>query len=285
MECDCVTDLAFDQTLSGSASTTVSLDAVGTLESVGITFNYTLTGSSWPGDLLLGICSPSGACIQIGGYDVSLGYTIGGSLPASWNVAQTGLYTTTVDVSTLGITGEGLWEIELVNGYASSGAVLYDVDLVLNGVCEVNPVPGCTDETACNFAADANTDDGSCTYPAAANLDCFGDCLNDGDGDGVCDEDETAGCTDPDGCNYDASATDSTACDYPEAGFDCDGNPLSTCPEDLNGNGLVEIQDILMLLGDFGCQTPPCAGDLTGDGITSVADMLAMLSVFGTSCW
>lgn len=285
MECDCVTDLAFDQTLSGSASTTVSLDAVGTLESVGITFNYTLTGSSWPGDLLLGICSPSGACIQIGGYDVSLGYTIGGSLPTSWNVAETGLYTTTVDVSTLGITGEGLWEIELVNGYASSGAVLYDVDLVLNGVCEVNPVPGCTDETACNFAADANTDDGSCTYPAAANLDCFGDCLNDGDGDGVCDEDETAGCTDPDGCNYDASATDSTACDYPEAGFDCDGNPLSTCPEDLNGNGLVEIQDILMLLGDFGCQTPPCAGDLTGDGITSVADMLAMLSVFGTSCW
>ncbi len=30
--------------------------------------------------------------------------------------------------------------------------------------CVVEPVPGCTDETACNFNADANEDDGSCVY-------------------------------------------------------------------------------------------------------------------------
>ena len=37
--------------------------------------------------------------------------------------------------------------------------------------------PGCTDETACNYAADADEDDGSCTYPASANVDCDGNCL------------------------------------------------------------------------------------------------------------
>ena len=31
---------------------------------------------------------------------------------------------------------------------------------------------------------------------------------NDTDGDGVCDADEIAGCTDATACNYDASATD-----------------------------------------------------------------------------
>ena len=38
--------------------------------------------------------------------------------------------------------------------------------------------------------------------------DCNGDCLNDADGDGVCDELEVAGCTNLDACNYDELATD-----------------------------------------------------------------------------
>ena len=32
--------------------------------------------------------------------------------------------------------------------------------------------------------------------------------MNDGDGDGICDELEVAGCTNPNALNYDASATD-----------------------------------------------------------------------------
>ena len=31
-------------------------------------------------------------------------------------------------------------------------------------------------------------DDDSCTYPAETYLDCDSECLNDSDGDGVCDE-------------------------------------------------------------------------------------------------
>ena len=38
--------------------------------------------------------------------------------------------------------------------------------------------------------------------------------LSDDDGDGVCDDDEVAGCQDPTACNYNAAATDSATCDF-----------------------------------------------------------------------
>ena len=97
-------------------------------------------------------------------------------------------------------------------------------------------IPGCTDNTACNFNADANVSDGSCTYPTQTYLDCDGVCLNDADGDGVCDEVEVDGCTDVTACNYDADATDSdNSCTYPESAFvDCQG----VCLNDTDGDGV-----------------------------------------------
>ena len=44
--------------------------------------------------------------------------------------------------------------------------------------------------------------DDSCTYPDEIYLDCDGECLNDSDGDGVCDELEVPGCQDETACNY-----------------------------------------------------------------------------------
>ena len=42
-----------------------------------------------------------------------------------------------------------------------------------------------------------------------------GDCVNDSDGDGVCDEFEIPGCSEPEACNYEPNATDdSMDCDY-----------------------------------------------------------------------
>ena len=42
-----------------------------------------------------------------------------------------------------------------------------------------------------------------------------GECLNDADGDGVCDEFEVLGCTDPVACNFDPEATqDDMTCEY-----------------------------------------------------------------------
>ena len=72
---------------------------------------------------------------------------------------------------------------------------------------------GCTDMEACNYDASANLDDGSCVF-ADMFYDCNGLCLNDADGDDVCDENEIEGCMDPVACDYNADATDEGECDY-----------------------------------------------------------------------
>ena len=62
-------------------------------------------------------------------------------------------------------------------------------------------------------------------------------CVNDSDGDGVCDEQEISGCDDLEACNFESLATDSDgSCEYPEEGKDCDGN----CVVDLDGDGVCE---------------------------------------------
>jgi len=66
---------------------------------------------------------------------------------------------------------------------------------------------GCIDMTACNYDPLATYDDASCIYPVEF-YDCNGDCLNDNDGDSVCDELEIDGCTDSVASNYNMDATD-----------------------------------------------------------------------------
>jgi hypothetical protein len=51
----------------------------------------------------------------------------------------------------------------------------------------------------------------------------------------------------------------------------------------LNQDGSVTIQDLAILLSDFGC-TADCMGDLDSDNDTDLSDLTLLLSVFGTSC-
>jgi hypothetical protein len=69
---------------------------------------------------------------------------------------------------------------------------------------------GCTDEGACNYDAEANTNS-ECSYPVQY-YDCDNACVNDDDSDGVCNELEVVGCQDPTAFNYNALATDSGDC-------------------------------------------------------------------------
>ena len=103
------------------------------------------------------------------------------------------------------------------------------------------------DSNACNFNFAATDEDGTCTYSEIEYLDCFGNCINDQDGDAICDEFEIDGCSDEIACNYDNSATDDDgSCEYAVAEYDCDGN----CIYDLDGDGICNAFEVL------GCTDP-----------------------------
>ena len=118
-------------------------------------------------------------------------------------------------------------EINIVfnsSGCTDETACNYDADAVCDdgsclyldecGECGGNGTLGCTVMSACNYDSEADCDDESCTYPVQY-YDCNGNCLNDIDGDGVCNELEIPGCTDQEADNYDASATDDDGtCEY-----------------------------------------------------------------------
>ena len=71
-------------------------------------------------------------------------------------------------------------------------------------------------------------------YPAADNLDLrWKACLNDADGDGVCDEDESMVASMTLLVTTAAAATeDDGSCTYAEANLDCDGNCLNDADND-----------------------------------------------------
>ena len=144
-----------------------------------------------------------------------------------------------------------------------------------DGVCESEEVLGCNDEIACNYNFLATENDGSCTYPAESFLNCGGFCLNDIDGDLICDELEIPGCSDPSACNFDIEATDDDgSCFY-----------ISTWYEDVDGDGLGDV-----LFPAESCDQPegfvlnntdPCPidpeNDSDGDEFVKVMKCLAVL--------
>lgn len=107
------------------------------------------------------------------------------------------------------------------------------------------PTCACTDESACNYDATALWDDGTCLYPVDVfgkdYVDCDENCLNDSDGDFVCDEDEVVGCVVPGACNYVVGATDIVPCQWPQNGYNCAGD----CLVDTDGDGVCDMYEIV----------------------------------------
>ena len=62
--------------------------------------------------------------------------------------------------------------------------------------------------------------------------------------------------------------------------------PVGVCPQDINGDGDVNVLDLIELLLCFGQPAVPgCeAEDMNGDGTVNVLDLIDLLLVFGTSC-
>ncbi len=141
---------------------------------------------------------------------------------------------------------DGVCDEQEVFGCTYEDALNYDPAATADdGSCTyaATEIAGCMDEAACNYDANASVDSGACFFPPA-HRHCDYTCINDTDGDGVCDELEVDGCTDPEALNFAAEATDD------------DGSCQHTCPGDLNGDFLVNSSDLLQFLGTFGQSCP-----------------------------
>lgn len=223
--------------------------------------------------------------------------------------------------------GDGICDELEISGCTDSTACNYSAAAEIDdSSCEFTSCGGCLDEDACNYNEGAEFSDGSCSYPSTLYgkdyVDCFNVCLNDANGDGICDEEES-GCTDPTACNYDPiPATDDGSCFFPAEDYlDCDGN----CLNDTDGDGVcdeIEVSgcidptacgynaaatdddgscqyvvddcdscvDNVFFDGDADndgfCDDYVCPGDFNGDGIRSASDVLVVLAAYGcdTDC-
>ena len=217
----------------------------GELEALEVDLLYTGLAYSWPSDMRIQISDPSGNCVLWGGYNIApnlsctdLGAGDPNGWPDFWNTSSTGLFSHTMSLESVGLSGIGGWEVMIQNAWDGSPNVSYDLQLNFIGLSDVCSCSTYSSDALgicdgdCEADADAdgicdNEDDcigslddcGVCNGPGAIfECGCFNipegfcDCsatLLDSDGDGVCDEDEIAGCTNPSACNYNDLATDS----------------------------------------------------------------------------
>ena len=179
---------------------------------------------------------------------------------------------------------DGSCEYSSCYGCTDMDACNYDpIYTIDNGSCDYSCI-GCTDMSACNYSPSATEDDGSCEF-AEEFYNCGGVCLNDVDGDGICDELEVPGCTEESACNYNDEATDDDGmCTYAEAYYDCAGN----CLMDMDGDGVCDELEVEgcddeaacnyneeATNNDGSCEFPAvgydcdgnCLADTDGDGI------------------
>lgn len=204
---------------------------------------------------------------------------------------------------------DGACDYSSCAGCTNPGACNHDPSATISDAsCDYSSCSGCTDAAACNFDPTAMIDDGSCSYPVDLYnkpwVDCAAACLNDADGDGVCDEEETSGCTDSSACNFAEDATDDDGtCEFATCygctdDAYCNFNPGATyndgscaTPEDLFPDAIVDGVSTVDCLGrclhdedgDGICDEAEivCPGDLNDDGLRGATDILVMLSAFG----
>lgn len=145
--------------LAGTESTSYSTTASGAPLSmdVELVFIDHSDQGSWAADLAMFITSPNGTCIQFGGYDnpVDSNCTqLGNYLDVwpDWNTASSGTYNATVDLAQSGLSGDGTWDVTIMNGFTSAdAAVTYDASWSFNCVLDTTPptilIDNCPDDT------------------------------------------------------------------------------------------------------------------------------------------
>ena len=150
---------------------------------------------------------------------------------------------------------------ESCSGATDGSGIVLDNDADGDQICDADEVVGCTNQLACNYDPSA-TDDGDC-YIAGEYYGCDGNCLNDVDGNGICDE-------------IDDLISNADFLGYAEgvqAG-------LAQCiGADYCGEGTVWVESLQLCVEDSSCP-----GDLNGDDVVGTGDLLMLLNDYGFAC-
>ncbi len=143
--------------------------------------------------------------------------------------------------------------------------IIIDNDADNDGVCDDDEILGCTDNNACNFSEDATENNNTCFYQAENYLNCDGNCFNDSDNDGICDEIEITGCTNPNAINFNNLATDDNN--------SCDFGPWGETPE----------SDCIMTVAFSNDFTLTFGNESFSEGWIAVTDLNG--NIYGTTFW
>jgi hypothetical protein len=143
--------------------------------------------------------------------------------------------------------------------------------LVQFTVGEITVTDGCTDALACNYNPLAIQDNGSCAYPSIPYTDCDGECINDVDVDGICDETDNVISTTnttylvPAGINYQAVARDAEGALLLNAGVEVQFTVLAD-----SINGILEYSESHSLVTNtLGLFTAAIGAGIAASGVFS----------------
>ena len=183
------------------------------------------------------------------------------------------------------------------DGFGSGNSILNcspqgDFNATSTGDCNDNDVninPSSSEICGNNLDdnCDSLIDENQNTYYADSDLDGFGDL-----GSPILACDTSSGIV-----NNSLDCDDTNSNIYPNApgsmeGLDNDCNGTiegdeltpASCPGDFDGNNMVNITDLLVMLEVYGCNTGDCFVDMNGDGNTTIEDIGLFLSFFGSTC-
>ncbi|MDA8934460.1 DUF1566 domain-containing protein [Flavobacteriales bacterium] len=169
--------------------------------------------------------------------------------------------------------------IEVIEGCTNATAFNYNSSANTDDNSCVAVEEGCTDATAFNYNSSANTDIGSCIpflygctdslyleFDASANTD-----------DGSCATLIVEGCMDLLACNFNPEADMADgSCEYPEQGYDCEGNITAEIGDIIEGGYLFYLDEtgqhgLVAALEDIGQFQWGCYGEnVNGSDGTSI---------------
>ena len=175
-------------TENGGVATSFTVEFDGNLSGVRVSGSYVNDSAdqTWAGDILIAVCDPLGNCIELGGFNDTLGYNTIGDFSAAWDVADTGEYAEeTFDASAEGLSGDGTWTVMLINGWTTSLGATWDLDIVMCGTGDGGG-GGCNDDPDLNNDGCVNGADVGLILSVWAQADPpYGDLNCDGVVDGA----------------------------------------------------------------------------------------------------